>query len=199
MPSLFTVVTVPNRITPPDQLQARVLHREQAATNNVYESAQGDPREQLPYKVFLDSRTVIRALEAWFDGIKGRYTSFYIPTYVGDITLVDDIGAADTSFDIETSGYADNYFPHAPRKHLCFITAAGTITQREVTAAVDNEDGTETLTIASSLGAIFPKETGLVSFRLLVRLDSDELKIERVSAAAGECVLNCIELPEEVA
>jgi hypothetical protein len=197
VPSLFTVVTQPNRIEPPVQVMSRRVLREQALTNNSYDLAVAEPVTTLPYRVFLDSRTTIRALETWFRSVKGRYVSFYIPTYVADLPLLADIGASDTTFNITAVGYTANLYPYPARKRLAFISAAGTITERAVTGSVDNGDGTETITIASSLGAAFDRETGLVCFSLLVRLASDEMVIRRSTATLAECVLDCIELPEE--
>jgi hypothetical protein len=197
VPSLFTVVTQPNRIEPPAHAVSRRVFREQALTNNAYDLAVAEPVTTLPYRVFLDSRTTIRSLETWFRSVKGRYVSFYIPTYVADMPLTADIGAADTTFTITDIGYTDLLYPYPARKRLAFIAATGSITERAVTGSVDNGDGTETITIASSLGSDFDRETGLVAFSLLVRLASDELVITRSSATLAECVLDCIELPEE--
>ena len=195
MPSLFTVVTEPNRVEPPAQVLSRTLARVETPTNNAFEEALDSPRETLPYRIFLESRATIRALEAWFASVAGMFGTFYIPTYVADMPLAAAIGASDTTVDIAAIGYTATLFPSTARRRLAFITASGII-ERVVTAAVDNGDGTETLTLASSLGVAFPA-TGLVSFSLLVRLASDVLTITRQSATVGECVLACIEVPAE--
>lgn len=199
MPSVFTVVTQPNRIEPPVFQLAQSSSLVSARTNSLAMEQRADvPRVTLPYRLFLPDRATLAALDSWFDTVKGRFTSFWIPTYVADLPLTASLGASDTTFTITDIGYTERYFPHEARRHLAFIAPDGTITHRRVTDAVDNGDGTETLTIASSLGAAFPLGAGLLCFLLLVRLTSDEITVTRSAAAFGECVLECLELPPEV-
>lgn len=199
MPSVFTVVTQPNRIEPPVQQLRHTVSSVRALTNSQQTEQRSDwPRVTLPYRLYLDSRATIAALDTWFDSVKGRFTSFWMPTYVADLKLTADVGSSDTTITISAMGYTARYFPNEPRRHLAFISADGTITARRVTASVDNGDGTETLTIASSLGSAFPRSAGLLSFLLLLRLADDEITVTRSAAAFGECVLSCLELPAEV-
>jgi hypothetical protein len=199
MPSVFSVVTQPNRVEPPVHALAHAITRVDAPTNSFLEEQVATlPRVTLPYRLFLDTRAQFQALLTWFASVKGRYTTFYIPTWQADLPLTADMTSVATTLTITDIGYTERYFPVEARRHLAFITGDGTITHRRVTASVDNGNGTETLTIASATGIAISKDTDLVSFLLLVRLASDELDVLRFSQTNAECVLECVEVPGEM-
>jgi hypothetical protein len=68
----------------------------------------------------------------------------------------------------------------------------------KITAAIDNGNGTETLTLGALTGKAFAAATTMVSFLTLVRLDADRVSIKWDSTDHAESLLSLQEVPREV-
>lgn len=138
------------------------------------------------------------AARAFLEARRGRAVPFWAPTWVADFELSQQLSAGSTSLRVRETGYTARMFPHDARRHLALITPDGTIHPRGVDAAVDNGDGTETLTISSGLPEDLPVRGGLASFLLLYRLADDSVEIEHHTQTYGELRADLVELPAEV-
>jgi hypothetical protein len=191
-PAVFSVLDPNRRETPSDTLSRSVV-RHASPTADFADFVQGATpiggrKEVL---LTLDSRAQIAALVAWFHGVRGAYRAFWWPTWHADLVPIGEI-AGDT-LTIVWMGYTARLFEFEARRHLAFIPYAGDVQHRRVLAAVDNEDGTETLTLSSA-------PTGLISyvaFLLYVR-GSDELELAYESPEVAEARLTMTELPRQV-
>jgi hypothetical protein len=72
------------------------------------------------------------------------------------------------------------------------------LTRRRVTNAVDNGDGTETLTLSAAVGVDLPLGSGLVSFALYCRLAADPLELTWAAPALCDARLAVVALPNEL-
>lgn len=198
MATLFPIALQPNRADVRiAALEQRVL-RMTVPTNNQYVApAAAVPAWRLNLSFVLQSRAEIAALRDWFDTVYGRWKALWVPTFRNDVTLAVSAAATDTAVTIVAMGYTDTYSAVEARRHLAFIQPDGTTTHRRVTAAVDNLDGTETLTLSSALGTAWAAGAGLVSFLLYARLDDDVLRLTRHHGDAAEADLAFLELPQE--
>jgi hypothetical protein len=140
-------------------------------------------------------RTSIAALKAFLHRRKGRAVPFWLPTWRRDLPLAEAIAAGET-FDIKDVGYTELQFPFVSRRHIALISTAGDVTIREIAYAVDNGDGTETITVSGALPEM-PAST-MVSLLTLMRLADDQVEIEWSTRAMAQARVPVTEIPREV-
>jgi hypothetical protein len=97
--------------------------------------------------------------------VKGRQKAFWLPTYRDDLPFVSK--AANT---ITVEGDVAAWYP-SQRQHVQVEEDSGTITRAEITEAVNNGDGTYTLTIGTTLATSSVRR---VSWLERCRFESDE-------------------------
>jgi hypothetical protein len=149
--------------------------------------------------LFLDTREKVRELREWYFSLRGACKPFWLPTYQMDLMPVDAIITNVSSLTIHHINYTTRFFPHERFRHLAFVTHGNVITHSRVTAAVDNGDGTETLTLSTaSGGAIHVSQgSGLVSYMMYCRLAQDSFQIIWDTPTYARAVLPIIELPRQ--
>ncbi|MGH9716399.1 MAG: hypothetical protein ACRD4R_06700 [Candidatus Acidiferrales bacterium] len=148
---------------------------------------------------WLDGHSNVTAFRAFILARFGRMNPFWVPTWDQDLVLAQDVGATDTAIKIESEFYSRFFFPSTARRDLAFISSAGAANiYRRVTAAVDNGDGTETLTLDSAPGAAVPAASTMVSFLTLARLAADKAEITWSTADHAEAELEFQEVPREI-
>lgn len=105
--------------------------------------------------------------------VKGPQKTWWLPTWRDDVTFVSK---AVNTITIESDDGSDffGWFPKL-REHIQIEETNGTITRRKITAAVDNGDGTITLTIGVTLGTSNVK---MISWLELSRFEKDEIAIK---------------------
>jgi len=117
--------------------------------------------------------------------VRGRQKPFLLSTYQHDLVAASN--PAGTSLIVEgppTTGAADyvtDWWPSLAHRRLHIVDTAGASSYRAVTAAVDNLDGTQTLTIASLTATV-----ARISFLELCRFDTDEVVTEYSGPDVGE-------------
>ena len=143
------------------------------------------------------SRAAAAELRGFLDERKGRAIPFWYPSWSRDFTLVSPAASSATSLVVVSSGYTDHVFPLGDyRRHVQLLALGGTAQYRKVTAAVNNGNGTETLTVAALSEAL--TVNALCSQMRLCRLDSDEAELQWSSSEFVEATLGFRELPSEV-
>jgi hypothetical protein len=135
----------------------------------------------------LDGRAEVKALEDWFDGVRGSWKSFYWPTGQYDMTPT---ATTSTSMTILSIGYTARLFPIAARRMLAFTGWDGASVLRTVTASIDNGDGTETL----ALSAAPPGSYAAVSLALLMRVADDTITYSWLSSLVAEATVPMTEV-----
>jgi hypothetical protein len=141
----------------------------------------------------------VTTLRAFLLARFGQLNAFWIPTWDQDLVLAQDVGPTDAGIVIESEFYTQFFFPNKARCYLAFIPEdqSGNV-YCEVTAAVDNGDGTETLTLDAPTGKSFPAATTMISFLTLARLGSDEAEIDWMASDLAQANLQIQEVPREV-
>ena len=141
------------------------------------------------------SRAELARFRRFIDARRGRQKAFWMPTWQQDLTLTADCST--TTAVVESVGYAGRMFPYTPRKHLALINHDRVMHVCGVTAAVDG-GVTETLTLDAAPAAPVIAGSSLVSFLLLVRLESDTVNYSYVSPTHMTAQISVIEVPKEV-
>lgn len=148
---------------------------------------------------WLDGHSNITAFRAFVLKRFGQMNPFWIPTWDQDLVLASDVGATDGAIIIKSEFYSRFFFPSTARRDLAFLPASGTgNVYRRITGAVDNGNGTETLTLSSSLGVAMPAASTQISFLTLARLASDDVEIKWATSDHAEAVLSLQEVPREL-
>jgi hypothetical protein len=200
MPSLFPLAR-PNWINPPTEKLNRTIYRYKPATSRPYiTSPHASARTvAFPYRMTLDAPEEVETLVAWYrDSVKGRAKSVWVPSYHRDLIPAMDHASGFTTLTIDKSNYTEMHLPFESRRHLAFMTPTSPIVHRRVESAVDNLDGTETLTLNEAVDYDITKRHGMVSFLRLMRLESDQLKLTYTSAMLAQTELVFTEIPNEV-
>lgn len=149
------------------------------------------------FRWIVDSFAVVIGSLQWIAQRRGRAVPFWLPPWQREFELAEDVVSGASSILIKSIGYAANLFPGTgARRHLCFRSPDGTFTFADCGAAVDNLDGTETLTLVDPIGADVPKDTP-AGFRRFMRLDSDSISISFEGPEHAEITLPLRELPNE--
>lgn len=96
-----------------------------------------------------DNREDYQWLKLFLSTVRGTQVSFWLPTYRNDLEYESHVG---TSLVIDS--YEGDFFAWYPMiRDLSVLTANGTTTYARVTNAVDNANGTITLTLNASIPA----------------------------------------------
>ena len=191
-PAVFAVLDPNRRDTPADTLQRSVV-RHASPTADFADFVQGATPigGRKDVLLTLSSRAEIAALVSWFHSVRGAYRAFWWPTWHADMIPVGEI-SGDT-LTIAWMGYTARLFEFEARRHLAFIPYTGAVLHRRVIDAVDNEDGTETLTLNAAVAGTI----SYVAFLLYVR-GSDQLEVAYESPEVAEARLTLTELPRQV-
>lgn len=121
---------------------------------------------------------------AFLAAARGRQVAFLLPTWTPDLTVaVQPLPAATTLRILATPDYVTLWFPSLAHRHLQLGFADGSIGYVTVTAAVDNGDGTQTLTV-TSVGAM-TSAIVMVSLLERVRFDQDEFVVTSAANVIG--------------
>lgn len=180
-----------------------VYSRSMASLDSLVGAIEVNARSRQPgvnriYNWFMDGKAAADEFDAFMLARAGRAVPFWVPSWRGDLELSTPIGSSDITITIKACDYTAQMFPAAGRRHLAVMLNQGTtLLYREILSAVDNGNGTETLTINASLGAAGPLATTLLSFLQFYRLDADEPLRHWHHGSLAEAVLPLHELPLE--
>jgi hypothetical protein len=162
----------------------------------------GSPVLDHPFLWYFEERSRLNDFLWWCALRRGKYAPLWVPTWRQDLLLADAIAADATALVVRATGYTALHFPSEARRHLVAIVAGGgaiTLYPRRVTEAVDNEDGTETLTIEEPFGVALDADA-MLSFLVLARLADDEVTIQwELPSGVAEAQTRFVELPRQVA
>ena len=129
-------------------------------------------------EMLLDLAEVDELL-TFFDTVKGRWKSFWCPSFQDDLELVADVAADDTTVTIRSIGYAAALADLVLRRHIAFCFPGNSFYHRRIESAVDNGGGTETLTLSAALDVPYTRSNGgTVSFLWHGRLESDAMEVQ---------------------
>ena len=138
------------------------------------------------------TRASIAQLKGFLANRLGAVQSvLHAPTWLCDFVLASDVATTDTTLTVQSCGYSEYVFPaDAVRRTLVLMTPTAFVPVT-VNRAVDNGDGTETLTLSGQVGTAFAAGSagaGLattISYLTPVRLDRDAVTIEWLYKTGG--------------
>jgi hypothetical protein len=119
-----------------------------------------------------DDRAAWQWLKAMLGTIRGRWKSFYLPTWRADLEAMGSAGATELTIDADVGSY-DLW---ASRGYDTIQLEQGSVVSyARITGSVNNGDGTITLTISGSGWSLAAVDR--VSWCELVRLEADDVEV----------------------
>jgi hypothetical protein len=142
------------------------------------------------------TRPAIAQLKGFLANRLGRMNTFYCPTWVQDFVLSSAVLTTDTTLTVQSCGYSAYVFPaDAVRRNLVLMTPLAFVPVT-VNRAVDNGNGTETLTLNAAVGTAFASGMAtMVSYLTPCRLDSDAVVTEYKTGGVSNTRLRLAEVP----
>jgi hypothetical protein len=142
----------------------------------------GRPFVGRSHEYIIQGRQDVAQLRRWLHKIEGRWGFFGMPNWQADLTLVDEIGASDTTIDVAPIDYLGSYEGLPGRQDVMIRTASATYFRRvDNSASIDAN--TERLTLDSALGVSLSRQDVLqVCWVDVARLASDEVPLEWVTS-----------------
>lgn len=182
-----------------DESIRRSWFRLDPGTGSVWvDDKSGTPASDSVFSWFMADRSAVDVFKTFIAARKGAAVPFWFPTWRRDLQPTADINSSSTVFTVANVGYTRFLFASPARRYLAFIFPDGSKIYRKVVAAAETSAGIETLTLDSALGVLADDSTIIVSYLLLCRLDSDEVKTEFASTSFAEASLQFREIPMEV-
>lgn len=124
---------------------ARRVSDTQTPGGNDYQYAldTGSP-QTLPMRLVLASRAERSNFLGWLDRRQGKQHPFWVPSRENEFVIT---GSGSGTLTFRSINYTERYRRHRARRYLAYIYTNETMSFGKITAAVDNGDGTETISI----------------------------------------------------
>lgn len=146
-----------------------------------------------PHILIAETPAEAWSLRQWLYAIRGRQKKFLVPTFAEDLTLTQQIGAADVTVNVAHAGLAATMDGNTIREYIAVRDGGrgSAITVRRVTAIAQVDSDTEQLTIDAAVGAIIPA-TALCCWVDQCHLASDVVEIDWIRPGVCVCSIRII-------
>jgi hypothetical protein len=179
----------------PQAINRAVSHLASPAGIFSIRSRAPEPIGTHPIELALTSVEEEEIFRAWFHTQLGACVPFWLPSYHQDLVLAAPVADIDTTITIRFMAYTARYYAADNRKVLAFVRADGTLIKRDVASAVDNGDGTETITLNEALGEDWEQTFGNgICFCWYGRLADDKAEIQWHGQHVSTVSLSMVEL-----
>ena len=131
-----------------------------------------------------------RAARHWYRcliyTLRGQQAAVWVPTHADDLTLVDTVSDAATTFDVLNVGYARFAQSRAGRRDIRIELVTGQVFYRRITGASEITADIERLAIDVALGvAIEPSDIARICWMALSCGASDSAEIDHITDSEG--------------
>lgn len=167
----------------------------------VYDMKNMNSYDIQTFTLSLMCRQAINNIVRFFNRVKGRYKSFYIPSWVNDISIIKDIEKGDNFLETNFSSISDFYRTNTRNKTLVIFTKDWQYYM------VDILTYSYILRNKKKIGKVILKQPVdfnlsldnilMASFLNLVRLDSDELQLNYETDSVANCTLVMREVDDD--
>jgi hypothetical protein len=134
------------------------------------------PKRDYPFSKLVE-RDEFAVFLQWFYDRSGKYEPFWWLDYTPAFHLRAGVAFDSVLLTVKTNGYVSSAFGNVMRRDIAINTSGGWI-YRHIDDAIDNGDGTTTLTLDTAPGVVITvDEDPLICFLRKVRLDTDTAEI----------------------
>jgi hypothetical protein len=139
------------------------------------------------------TRAGARALYYWLHSRRGKWRSFWVPSWNKDITVTHEIASTDTSIEIADIGIrTSGEFP----LDIMILTKAGARIYCRVTGATAGSSGKEVVGLSGQVGAhLYTWDIEAVCFLTPSRFDSDRIEINHSAGGYMTAMAPIVEVP----
>lgn len=158
------------------------------------------PRGSREVRWVCEPRSEAESVRTFFRTQVGRRNHFWYPTWSHDVEAAATATAGSLTLTVKKIGFAATYAAGTEfsRTRLAAFRPNGTHHKIYVDSAIDNGDGTETLTLVGPLEETVTPDT-MLSFRTLCRFADDALSIQWLSMELAVIETELVEVPLEAA
>ncbi len=160
----------------------RRIHRIDNATGLVTQSSTWDRGKRGHVKGFaMHSRAEIIKFRQLMQSIQGKVVSFWIPTFIDDLEVMEDLASGSAVMDINLIRYARFVANRMPKNLFRITFTDDTSLVRQIDASADHP--TDSTMERLTLDATWPAartvdEISRIEFYELVRFDTDQFKLK---------------------
>jgi len=149
----------------------------QQGLNKIFQ--RGPTQEFYKYLFQLHGKEAIKKFKQFLGRCSGRRVPFFMPTWLSDMQVVEDIGAGGQSIVIAPNGY-DRYYANLPAvEGVFFEMSDGQTYARTITGHTVSSNGNIQLDIDGSLGTAYTvSQVKKASYLVKCRFASDLVKIK---------------------
>lgn len=140
--------------------------------------------------VWCNSKQDIRSWREFLHAMRGSWGTFYVPTFQNDLPLDEDITLATNTFVVPYMGIALHLGLQSPYRDLRVRLEDGSVEYKRITLAVDNQNGTETITVDTVFGGAGTSSVAntMISWMHLCRIEGDTARF--LHTYLGQAELN---------
>jgi len=175
---------------------SRRIYRIDNATGKTSISSTWDQNKRNAEKGFvLRNRAEIITFRRLMIALRGRQTSFYMPTMIEDLTVKATLGIGGDTMDIDNIEYERFVQSRFPKTIFKITFTDGTSLIREVQSATGVDSSTERLTLDTTWPATRTvDEVQRVEFYELVRFDADNVMLKYPRIGLAECKMPVVQV-----
>lgn len=164
----------------------------------LYDLRSDSPIETRELNFILQGRNEINNLQRFFCRCKGRLHSFYAPTWLNDVDLVQDAKIGDITLLAAWPHYWKYFSTGSRRKTLIVFYKDGTAQILPISGYTTDDTGEHgKILLASAIKrSVTKKETALISFLCRYRLNNDALTTEYDTVELASTSLTLAEVDE---
>ncbi|GCE89049.1 hypothetical protein MSKU15_0650 [Komagataeibacter diospyri] len=161
--------------------------------------------EQQQMSFSFEGRADLASFVAFFEACRGQQVPFWMPTFMEDFVLKNDIAAGDTQLTVQDVGYTDYTFSDGTHLNVVLQYVDGTMDFCEIIDAVKGGDGTEVLILQEPIEEARPVQSvARISYLNLMRFAQDRIELNYMTTKEGVTTLSVLvesapELRQEVA
>jgi len=131
----------------------------------------------------------------FFEGRLGRHGNFWIPTWITNFEVVDNIVASDTIIKIKNDEFNTAYQGY---ERIAFILTNGDIVVRQITKVEIISDAQENITVSSIINRSIPMTSiALCCLFVLGRYENDSFEFAYTTDSVSDVKVNFYELIRE--
>ena len=138
------------------------------------------------WRTVLYQREQRHLFRAFLYALNGRQKAVWVPTWACDLTITETIAAQGAAITVENVGYTRFARQRTGRKDIRIELYNGKVFYRRIVGSEELDGERERLALNESLGVqIKPAEVAQVCWLVLMRSDSDTVKIEHITDSEG--------------
>lgn len=154
-------------------------------------------RQRIAHRLGLDGRQDRATLWKFFHDRRGRWQRFWLPSLKNELKLSVDVGATDTSLQLENfAQFSQRFSLGGNLRRAIFISSGDQFWCRQVS---NLSGGTNRVSIDSAIGQALGHSSTSVGLLSLVQFATDDIEIECDTPLIGTATLTFTELEHEYA